>query len=144
MGVPRAQNFAAVFQTLGMRVLAEAPWRPATCQKLLRVFCDGLIEVAAISVDGNLEKASQLLDEALVVHARRDHPHYRGITHLNGAYVAQARGRATECLAHANAAIELLSSSSAGSELPSAFVTRAWALLHLGDTNEGERALATA
>src|SRR5439155_10705247 len=73
------------------------------------------------------EKASQLLDEALVVHAR-----------------AQARGRATECLAHANAAIELLSSSSAGSELPSAFVTRAWALLHLGDTNEGERALATA
>jgi geranylgeranyl diphosphate synthase type I len=47
VGPERACNFASVFQTLSFRVLMEAQWPPATCQRILRVLCNGYLAIAA-------------------------------------------------------------------------------------------------
>ena len=47
VGPERAQNFAAVFQTLALRVLTEADWPPDVARRILRAFGNGCLVIAA-------------------------------------------------------------------------------------------------
>jgi hypothetical protein len=91
-----------------------------------------------------LGRVAARLRHGLEIQTRRGHDHYAGITYLNLAQNAWQRGLAEEALAHCDASVSLLSSSSAGSELSTLAVTRAWAQLHLGDVDAGEQALVAA
>jgi LuxR family maltose regulon positive regulatory protein len=102
----------------------------------------GQIVVAFESLDGDLEESAQILDEALALQARRGHEHYRGITLLNLSETCRARGLASEALAQANQALDVLASSSAGFEIYTLHMARAWALHHLGRVTEADQALA--
>jgi ATP/maltotriose-dependent transcriptional regulator MalT/DNA-binding SARP family transcriptional activator len=113
-------------------------------EESLRIIAAGTIAMGAASIDADLEEVSSLLGDALLVQMRRGHDHYAGITHLNMAENAWQRGVAHEALSHSDASLTLLSSSSAGTELPSLNVRRAWALLHSGDTVAGRQALDSA
>ena len=104
----------------------------------------GMRAVVQSSLDADLDHVASLLDGALAIQTRRGHDHYAGITHLNLAQNAWQRGRAEEALIHCDLAIDLLSASSAGSEIPTVTVNRAWALLHLGRIQAGEQMLAAA
>jgi DNA-binding SARP family transcriptional activator len=96
------------------------------------------------SLEGNLEEARRILLEALELQTARRHDHYRGISHLNLAYTLLAAARMPEALAHSDQSLALLSRTSAGTEMPTVLVARAWSLLHQGRQSEGHIALATA
>jgi ATP/maltotriose-dependent transcriptional regulator MalT/DNA-binding SARP family transcriptional activator len=104
----------------------------------------GTIIVASESVDGDLEESARIFDEAQALQARRGHEHYRGISLLNLSETIRARGLAQQALAHSNEALELLTSSSAGFEIYTLHMTRAWALHHLGRPVEADEALGQA
>jgi ATP/maltotriose-dependent transcriptional regulator MalT/DNA-binding SARP family transcriptional activator len=110
----------------------------------LSMIARGNILVASESLDGDLEEGAQILDEALALQARRGHEHYRGITLLNLAETCRARGLASQALVHSNQALEVLTSSSAGFEVYTLHMARAWALHHLGREAEADEALTHA
>lgn len=85
------------------------------------------------SLAGSLVAAAAALEAALSVLRRRGGRHYVGVGLSNLGYVRKAQGDASGALAVADEAIELLEASSAGGELVSAQLLRAWALAHLGD-----------
>ncbi len=103
-----------------------------------------MLQLIDASVDGPLAPTlDQLLSMAEVQRLGGD-LHYFGITQLNIAEVERARGNAGAVLVAADRAIAALTASSASHEMPSAIVSRAWALAHGGDMNAARRELDIA
>ena len=122
-----------------VKVLEEAPRRSivAMIAKAFRLLIDS-------SVSGDLVAASDAL-EALIGSLRtRAESHFLGVALSDLAYVRKAQGRPRDCLDVASEAIGLLESTSAGIELVSARLARAWALAHLGDLMAARREIAEA
>jgi len=120
-----------------VKVLEEAPRRSivAMIAKAFRLLIDS-------SVSGDLVAASDAL-EALIGSLRtRAESHFLGVALSDLAYVRKAQGRPRDCLDVASEAIGLLESTSAGIELVSARLARAWALAHLGDLMAARREIA--
>ncbi|MBF6605821.1 MAG: hypothetical protein IVW53_09605 [Chloroflexi bacterium] len=140
-------NLSSVLYSLGeieSAVLHASDLLRLTPAPELDDIANGILVVSAESVDGSLVTSAGLLERALVEQHRRGHAHYEGISHLNLACNLQARGSAEEALEHADHALRLLASTSSGSEIPSVHAVRAWALHHLGRTEEGMAELQTA
>jgi len=100
------------------------------------------------SVAGDIPNAASEL-EALISDLRvRPEKHYLGVALTDLAYIRNAEGRAAEALETASEAITLLTDTSAGVELVSAYLAHAWAMAIRGDLtaarNEVERARAVA
>ncbi|MBA3881080.1 MAG: hypothetical protein C0500_15365, partial [Sphingobium sp.] len=95
------------------------------------------------SVDGNLTETALTL-EALTNSLGESDLHFLGVTLSNLAHVRKAQGRAEECLATSTLAVGRLESTSAGIELVSARLVRAWALAHLGDLGAARAEIALA
>jgi len=110
----------------------------------LALLAKGLVFLGTQSIDASFEEGRRLLGEILTVQRVRGREHYQGITHLNLAESCRALNLPQETLSHADHAIELLSESSAGSELPTAYILRGWALHHLGHPDAAHEAIATA
>ncbi|MBI3746108.1 MAG: hypothetical protein HY264_06210, partial [Chloroflexi bacterium] len=88
--------------------------------------------VHATSLEGDLEEARVALTSAIEGFDRERHSHYRGVGLSNLGYLLKAQGDAPAAREVADDAIALLQSSSAGGELISAQLLRAWSLAHLG------------
>jgi ATP/maltotriose-dependent transcriptional regulator MalT/DNA-binding SARP family transcriptional activator len=110
----------------------------------LDLIARGTIGTAVVSTDGDLEAFERLLTEAMSHQEHRNQYHYAGITSLNLAVTCLGIGRSGDALDHANRAIALLSATSEGTELPTAHLARAEALIRLGDTVGGEVELQRA
>ncbi len=102
------------------------------------------IGTAVVSTDGDLQAFERLLIEAMSHQSRRRQHHYVGITSLNLAVTCIAIGTNFDALDHANRAIGLLSSTSEGTELPTARIARAEALIRIGEIAEGGAELRRA
>lgn len=85
------------------------------------------------SIGGDLETAAAEFESLIHDFRHRAEHHYLGVAQTNLAYVQKAQGRAAACLRTATEAVAHLESTSAGIELVSARLVRAWALAHLGD-----------
>jgi DNA-binding SARP family transcriptional activator len=110
----------------------------------LALIAKGLVFLGGQSIDADFVEGRRLLEEVLAVQQVRGREHYEGITHLNLAESCRALDLASETLVHADRSIELLGESSAGTELPTAFVLRGWALHHLGHPSAANEAIAVA
>jgi ATP/maltotriose-dependent transcriptional regulator MalT/DNA-binding SARP family transcriptional activator len=96
------------------------------------------------STDGSLQQASAVIVDALSKHRSRGESHFVGVGLLNLGYLQKAAALAADALESSEEAIASLSTSSAGIELVSARLLRAWALAHLGDMVEARREMARA
>ncbi|MES2211144.1 MAG: BTAD domain-containing putative transcriptional regulator [Chloroflexota bacterium] len=96
------------------------------------------------SLNGDLEVAVNALESALRILRQRGGLHYIGVGLSNLGYLKKAQGDASIALAAADEAIELLEATSAGSELVSALLLRAWAVAHLGDLVRARSAIREA
>jgi LuxR family maltose regulon positive regulatory protein len=90
------------------------------------------------SVDGGLIEAAEAFATLISTLRSQSDLHYLGVALTNFAYIRKAQRRPEDCLAAATEAVSLLESTSAGIELVSARLVRAWALAHGGDL-EGAR-----
>ena len=87
-----------------------------------------LRRVLETSVSGNLPTAARSMEDLVVVLRARDEPHYLGVGLLNLAHLMCAMAEPTRAREYADEAISILQSTSAGVELVSAQLARAWAL----------------
>ena len=110
----------------------------------LEVIARATLNLRGGSTNGDLDQISDFLRRAIVVQEQRGHRHYSGVSHLNLAYYANQMGRADEALSHADRALELLASSSAGTEIDAVLVSRAYALMFLGQELSARAVLAKA
>ncbi len=94
------------------------------------------IELLRGSTDGRLDTCKELLAGMLEAQEAGGDLHYAGITHLNLANVAKARGDAAAAAFHADRAIDALARSSASHEMPAGHLLKAWALAHMGRWEE--------
>ncbi|TAJ99806.1 MAG: hypothetical protein EPO36_10635, partial [Chloroflexota bacterium] len=85
------------------------------------------------SLEGDLPSAATEFEALIVELRRRSEKHYLGVALTDLAYIRNAEGRAAEALESATEAITLLEETSAGVELISACLARAWALAIRGD-----------
>lgn len=98
-----------------------------------------VVAAIATSVSGSLTEAVALI-ERCISEARSDgSSHFLGVGLVNLAQLRRAQGQAGPALSAADEAIDVLTPISAGIELVSAKLAKAWALGHLGDL-EGARA----
>jgi DNA-binding SARP family transcriptional activator len=88
------------------------------------------------SNSGSLKTAVDALDRAVAAHRRAGHPHFLGVALCNRAQILLAMGEARPALACAEEAIALLANTTAGVELISSQLARAYALAQLGELNE--------
>jgi ATP-dependent transcriptional regulator len=112
--VDLSRRLAASTDDLGMKGIAEA--------------FVGLIDS---SVDGNVRDVVVLLRSLAARQHEAGETHFEGITYLNLANCLRVVGDAAAMLDASTSSIDLLGSSSAGSEVATARGTRAWALAHL-------------
>jgi ATP/maltotriose-dependent transcriptional regulator MalT/DNA-binding SARP family transcriptional activator len=134
------QNLGAIHQLVGNveEGVALAERLEALEPELsLRAIARATIAIGRETLDGDLRETAGALKDALAIQVARGQSHYQGITYLNLALNAQARGVPEEALEHATKAIEILGESSAGSEMLTPYVTRSWALLQLGHAGTG-------
>jgi LuxR family maltose regulon positive regulatory protein len=96
------------------------------------------------SVSGNLDLAAAKFEALMDAHSTRGEYHFLGVALTNLAYIRKAQRRPQQCLDEANEAIAHLQNTSAGIELVSAQLVRAWALAHLGDLDQARREVAAA
>jgi DNA-binding SARP family transcriptional activator len=98
----------------------------------------------AASLEGQLERAasaiSAMLDESRLLGLQ----HYEAVSLLNLSQVRRAQGEAEAALGLAQEAAEILSTTSAGSEVVASQMTLFWALAHLGRLDEARRIQAAA
>ena len=91
----------------------------------------------AITLDTSLQGGVRVAIEATELASRssRDRPgsHFLGVGMSNLGYLLKAQGDVIAAAAAADEAVELLETSSAGAELVSARLLRAWSMAHLGD-----------
>ena len=92
-----------------------------------------VIKMASTFSDGDLEATSSDLRKVARGMEDRRQPHYAGIVLLNLAWVCRARGDAQGAREAGQAAIELLESSSSGTEISTARAVTAWSFAHLGE-----------
>jgi len=85
------------------------------------------------SVAGDLDATGIVLESTIEVFRRNGDLHYLGVGLSNLGYVRKAQGHVHAALEAANDAIAALEATSAGNELVSARLLRAWSLAHLGD-----------
>lgn len=123
---------------LAERLLSLNPEEP------LRAIAAATLSALSSSASGNLNDYAALLRAMSEDQLRLGYARYYGITRMNLAIVNRARARASEALEDAEKAIEALSASSAGYELPGAHAARAWALAHLGHWQESLAELEVA
>jgi LuxR family maltose regulon positive regulatory protein len=90
-------------------------------------------QVLETSVSGSVSAAAKELRELTSMLHERGQRHFEGVSHLNLSYTALALGDHVEALSSADAAVSLLSATSAGIELVSARLARATALALRGD-----------
>ncbi|MEO8208179.1 MAG: BTAD domain-containing putative transcriptional regulator [Chloroflexota bacterium] len=96
------------------------------------------------SLAGRLSAAAEALESVADLFRTGSGLHYLGVALSNLGYVRKAQGDARAALEAANEAIESLEATSAGVELLSARLLRAWAVAHLGDLAEARRVIAAA
>ena len=85
------------------------------------------------SVAGDLSSAASELEALIVELRRRSEKHFLGVALTDIAYIRNAEGGAESALSSASEAVGLLEETSAGVELVSAYLARAWALALGGD-----------
>jgi DNA-binding SARP family transcriptional activator len=122
-----------------VNVLEAAPGRDSVAMiaKVFRLLIDS-------SVAGDLVAASEALDVLIRSLRTQSESHFLGVALTDLAYVRKAQGRAIESLNQASEAIGFLESTSAGIELVSARLARAWAQAHLGDLLAAREEIAAA
>ena len=98
----------------------------------------------ATSIGGSLDEAKAALEAAIAALRQRPSVHFLGVGLSNLGYVLKAQGNVTGAMLASEEAIEFLESSSAGSELISARMLRAWALAHSGDLGAARVEIAEA
>jgi tetratricopeptide (TPR) repeat protein len=108
----------------------------------LRAIAAATTAMLQLSVDGNLSRFVSDVTELAEEQGRAGFRHYEGVSLLNAASALKAQGAAAVCLSYASRAIDLLASTSAGHEVVSAKLVRAWALAHLGRWDEATTALS--
>ncbi|MEW5991885.1 MAG: BTAD domain-containing putative transcriptional regulator [Chloroflexota bacterium] len=96
------------------------------------------------SVAGDLNAASEALEELIRTLRGQSESHFLGVALGNLAYVRRAQGRPSDSLVAASEAIGLLESTSAGIELVAARLAHASALAHLGDLAGAREEIAVA
>ena len=111
----------------GMRAIAEA------LEALIDTSVDGDLG-AAIAVFGRLARRQDEVGEA----------HFAGVTYLNLANLLRASGASEQAQDAAIRSIDLLKSSSAGSELGAALIARAWSAAHLDGIEASHAVMAEA
>jgi DNA-binding SARP family transcriptional activator len=92
-----------------------------------------MVSTMAATVDGSLDVAEQDMLALAIPLARQGADHYLGVANLNRSILLAARADFTSAVAAASQAISLLDSSSAGTWLISARISRAAALAFTGD-----------
>ncbi len=117
-----------------------------TTDPSIRAIAEALSAILDSSIDGDVAAVLDRLRALARVQAASGETHFEGISRLNIAIGLRAVGDMEGMLEAATASIDLLESSSAGSELASAHVARAWALTHLYGIQaaQGEIAMALA
>ncbi len=99
----------------------------------LVAIADALVQLIDASIDRPLPPILNLLRRIAELHLANENLHYYGITQINIGEVQRALGKAEATLHAADAAVAALMASSAGYEIASARLLRAWALAHAGD-----------
>ena len=103
-----------------------------------------MVSTVAATVDGSLDVADRDMLELASHLAKQGADHYLGVANLNRSILLMARAEFTSALAAASAAISLLDSSSAGTELISARISHAAALAFTGDIATARNEVAGA
>jgi LuxR family maltose regulon positive regulatory protein len=96
------------------------------------------------SVSGQLDDAREALESTVETLRRSSSTHYVGVAYSNLGYVMKAQGDVSGALAASEEAIAALESTSAGVELVSARLLRAWCLAHGGDLGRAREEVALA
>jgi DNA-binding SARP family transcriptional activator/tetratricopeptide (TPR) repeat protein len=86
-----------------------------------------------LSVDQDVVEAAETFGDLADRSRKRDHGHFEGVSELNGAITLVPAGQFDEALARAQRSIDVLSTTSSGSELRSAYFAKAATLAWLGD-----------
>ena len=107
----------------------------------LLAIAHGTANFRAATIDGDLDEISRTIEAALVLQSARGHLHYSGVSRLNLAYYAIQQGRPESAMEHSAVALDLLSASSAGPEIETLLVTRAYALFLLETRRAPDRFL---
>lgn len=115
-----------------------------TTDPSIRAIADALAALLESSLDGDVSEVVELLQSLARLQLASKETHFEGITRLNLAIGLRAMGDMEGMLEASTASVDLLESSSAGSELASAHVARAWALTHLYGTQAAQREMASA
>ncbi len=97
----------------------------------LKGIAEGFVALIESSLDGNVRDLVDLLRSLAIEQEKAGETHFEGITQLNLANALRALGDPAGMLEAATRSIDLLDSSSAGSEVATARGARAWALAHL-------------
>jgi ATP/maltotriose-dependent transcriptional regulator MalT len=96
----------------------------------MRGIAKALVALIDSSLDGNLRDLVQLLRSLADRQREAGATHFEGIAYLNLSFGLRALGDFAGMLEASATSIELLMSSSAGSEVAAAHTARAWALAH--------------
>ena len=108
----------------------------------------GIAEAFVALIDSSLDGSVRDLVDVLTTLAKRQHEageaHFAGVTYLNLANCLREFGDPAGSLEASISSIDLLESSSAGSELAAAHVARAWVLAHLFGIETAASDMSTA
>lgn len=96
------------------------------------------------SLIGEIDVAQAALEAAITMLRPLGSGHFVGVGLSNLGYLCRAQGDAKRALSAADEAIGLLEATSAGGELVSALLLRAWALAHIGDLMRARSAIDEA
>ncbi len=96
------------------------------------------------SLAGDLAATGVALESTIEIFRRHGDLHYLGVGLSNLGYVRKAQGHARAAMEAANESIAALEATSAGTELVSARLLRAWSLAHLGDLPRSRTAVKEA
>ena len=97
----------------------------------MRAIAEALVSVIGTSVDGSLLDGITTLERLASQQGKAGEVHFAGVTYLNLSNLFRAAGDAERAQNASVRSIELLESSSAGSELAAATITRAWSIAHI-------------
>ena len=96
----------------------------------------------ASSVDGDLSEAARFYEDLAETCRVEQLPHFEGVSLLNAALAHKVRGALGQAYDRASQAVDVLASSSSGSELASAVFAKASVLALLGDLSTARRLFA--
>jgi ATP/maltotriose-dependent transcriptional regulator MalT/DNA-binding SARP family transcriptional activator len=104
----------------------------------------GILTISSSSLDGDVSSAIAEFANLAKQQHQAGYAHFEGISHLNLADAYRASGDVPAARREAVAAIDLLASSSAGSEVPIARAILGWANAHLEQLDEAREELDSA